>query len=404
METSRDLLFGVMALRTGLIDADQFASACRRWSAQRQTPLADVLLERDWLRAADREHVDYLVERAVTSHGGREDAALKTLADVTVWRSLASLTDPDLRRWLAEILPGASWLEHEERPKRGLVGVGVLILVLLGIAGIGGVVLLLGSVFWIRAARVEQMEAMRYAEEAQAQAQAARDVEMQARLEAEKNQQMARAAVDQTLTQAAEQGMAKRDEFNKAILQRGLEFTEKAHKEAVQAGNERKVAQLTRRLAQVRESLGQKDQARQTYEQALPLLEKQVAATPKDAEMRHELAATALSLSRLLRKAQKYKEAEPLIQRAIEHFAKLAADFPAAAESRGDLAAAYEEWSQQLEDSGRPAEAEQTLRQAIELLRTLAVAAPDQPEYPERLKAAMKKLETLRPQTKKEGT
>src|SRR5262245_9009083 len=62
METDRNVLFGVLALRAGLIDADQFAAACDRWAGQRNRPLAELLLRPGALSETDRPHVDYLLD------------------------------------------------------------------------------------------------------------------------------------------------------------------------------------------------------------------------------------------------------------------------------------------------------------------------------------------------------
>ena len=63
MTADGNLLFGVLALQSELIDADQFAEACRLWSMHKAIPLADVLLQKGWIDPIDRTHLEYLVER-----------------------------------------------------------------------------------------------------------------------------------------------------------------------------------------------------------------------------------------------------------------------------------------------------------------------------------------------------
>ena len=55
-ETDRNLLFGVLALQADFIDNQQFAEGCAAWAARKSTPLADLMVERGWLTATDREH------------------------------------------------------------------------------------------------------------------------------------------------------------------------------------------------------------------------------------------------------------------------------------------------------------------------------------------------------------
>ena len=69
-ETDRNLLFGVLALQADLIDAARFAEACTAWAARKEAPLADLLVERGWITAEDRAHVERLLRRKLKKHGG----------------------------------------------------------------------------------------------------------------------------------------------------------------------------------------------------------------------------------------------------------------------------------------------------------------------------------------------
>jgi PAS domain S-box-containing protein len=100
MDNDRNLLFGVLALQADLIDSVQFVEACTLWTARKQAALADLLVERGWIAAADKVHVDYLVERKLQKHGGDAQASLAAAPD-HVKRSLAALDDPDIQRSLA---------------------------------------------------------------------------------------------------------------------------------------------------------------------------------------------------------------------------------------------------------------------------------------------------------------
>ena len=70
MDSDRNLLFGVLALKADLIDATQFAEACSAWAATKSTPLADLLRQRGWISADDRTDVEKLLERKLRKYGG----------------------------------------------------------------------------------------------------------------------------------------------------------------------------------------------------------------------------------------------------------------------------------------------------------------------------------------------
>src|SRR5262245_58750430 len=107
-QTDRNLLFGVLALQADLLDAARFAEACSAWATRKDTPLADLLLERGWLTPEDRAHLDYLLQRKLQMHAGAARASLAVLlSHESLRRVLTSLDDPAIRQSLAA-LPAAS--------------------------------------------------------------------------------------------------------------------------------------------------------------------------------------------------------------------------------------------------------------------------------------------------------
>jgi eukaryotic-like serine/threonine-protein kinase len=80
MDTDRSLLFGVVALRAGLIGRDQFVEACALWAARRDASLADLLIERGSIRPGDVSRIDELVERELRAGGCDDQAGLATAA------------------------------------------------------------------------------------------------------------------------------------------------------------------------------------------------------------------------------------------------------------------------------------------------------------------------------------
>jgi serine/threonine-protein kinase len=97
----RNLLFGVLALQADLLDAAQFAEACSAWAGRKDTPLADLLVQRGWLTPQDRDDVERLLERKLKKHGGDAHATLAAAADRKVRSTLAALGDSDVAQSLA---------------------------------------------------------------------------------------------------------------------------------------------------------------------------------------------------------------------------------------------------------------------------------------------------------------
>jgi serine/threonine-protein kinase len=105
MDTDRNLLFGVLALQADLIDNDRFARGCALWAADKGRPLAEVLVEQDWLSPGDRADVEKLLQRKLAKHGGDARAGLAELTTDQVRQSLAGLDDADVRKSLLTATP-----------------------------------------------------------------------------------------------------------------------------------------------------------------------------------------------------------------------------------------------------------------------------------------------------------
>lgn len=102
MDTDRNLLFGVLALQVDLIDAKQFAEACAHWTAKKEVPLSEILIELGWISETDRREVDRFVERRIRKHRGDVHASLVSSADDTVNRTLAQIEDDDVEDSLVQ--------------------------------------------------------------------------------------------------------------------------------------------------------------------------------------------------------------------------------------------------------------------------------------------------------------
>ncbi|OYW12182.1 MAG: hypothetical protein B7Z55_18495, partial [Planctomycetales bacterium 12-60-4] len=99
-DLDRNLLFGVIALQSDLLDTQQFVDACTLWASRKTKPLADVLVEMGVLDKEDREHVDYLVSRKLKKHGNDVRASLAGARD-DIKGILVGLGDDDVRRSMA---------------------------------------------------------------------------------------------------------------------------------------------------------------------------------------------------------------------------------------------------------------------------------------------------------------
>jgi hypothetical protein len=96
------LLFGVLALQADFLDAAQFAEACSAWAGRKDTPLADLLVERGLLIAEQRGFVDLLLRQKLNKHGGDAHASLAgALATPDVRSVLESVADDDVQQSLA---------------------------------------------------------------------------------------------------------------------------------------------------------------------------------------------------------------------------------------------------------------------------------------------------------------
>src|SRR5262249_61281403 len=92
--TDRNLLFGVLALQADLLDAARFAEACAAWAARKDTPLADLLVERGWLTPRDREDVERLLQRKLKKHAGDAQAGLAEATRLETRQALAGVAHP----------------------------------------------------------------------------------------------------------------------------------------------------------------------------------------------------------------------------------------------------------------------------------------------------------------------
>ena len=116
-DTSRDLLFGLLALQIGLIDQAQLVAAFQAWSRLKDRSLADLLVDRGDLDADDRAAVEALVARHLKRHGGDPERSLAALgAGPSTRDGLARVRDADIDASLARL--GTERIPEADDPDR----------------------------------------------------------------------------------------------------------------------------------------------------------------------------------------------------------------------------------------------------------------------------------------------
>jgi serine/threonine-protein kinase len=107
VDAERNLLFGLLALQTGLIQQAQLVAAFHAWTCDKARPLADHLIELGHLNAAQRSAVEALAALHVEAHGGDLEQSLAAIpAGKSTHESLARLGDPDVEATLGHLGSG----------------------------------------------------------------------------------------------------------------------------------------------------------------------------------------------------------------------------------------------------------------------------------------------------------
>ena len=100
----RHLLFGLLALQTGIISPEQLVLAFRAWTRDKSKSLADHLKARGDLDDEDRAAVEALAARHLKRNGGDLEKSLAALpANRSTRASLAALGEPEIEATLARV-------------------------------------------------------------------------------------------------------------------------------------------------------------------------------------------------------------------------------------------------------------------------------------------------------------
>ncbi len=104
VNTSSDLLFGLLALQTGLIQQSSLVGAFLFWSQNKDRSMADILVEQGGLDDLKRALIEGLVGEHLKMHGGDLEKSLAAIgAGNSTREKLAGLGDPDLNETLAGV-------------------------------------------------------------------------------------------------------------------------------------------------------------------------------------------------------------------------------------------------------------------------------------------------------------
>jgi tetratricopeptide (TPR) repeat protein len=121
MAADHDLLFGLLALRNGLINQTQLVAALQLWAWDKSRSLARHLLEHGDLGAGDLVAVEALLSQQLKGHVG--DIEKTVAAERTVpsmHESLGALKDPDVQATLDHVGSGENPTEREGRLYAGV--------------------------------------------------------------------------------------------------------------------------------------------------------------------------------------------------------------------------------------------------------------------------------------------
>ena len=125
LSAERDLLFGLLALQTGLIDQGPLVAAFQAWARDKARPLADHLITSGHLDAAHRPLLEGLAAAHLACHGGDVEQSLAVIpAGRSTRESLAQLGDPDIGATLGHVGSGHGSTEDEGADRTASYAVG----------------------------------------------------------------------------------------------------------------------------------------------------------------------------------------------------------------------------------------------------------------------------------------
>ncbi len=124
----RHLLFGLLALQTGIINQGQLVAAFQAWTLDKMRNLADILVARGDLNAVQRGLLEGLADQHVEKHGDVEKSPAAVPANRSARASLAALGEPEIGATLARVARSkngpATDAEDDDPERTGTFSVG----------------------------------------------------------------------------------------------------------------------------------------------------------------------------------------------------------------------------------------------------------------------------------------
>jgi eukaryotic-like serine/threonine-protein kinase len=228
----------------------------------------------------------------------------------------------------------------------------------------------------------------------------AREATVLEKQRADENLRLARRAVDHMLSRVGQERLAnepRMQRVRKDLLEEALRFYERF---LLTSGNAPPVrwetGRVQHRIGDVREMLGQHDDAEKAYRAAIAYFQELRAAAPDEAGYRHDLAATYNNLANLLKKTSRWQEAKEAYQEALELRKSLVAQGLNELDYRHDLATTENSLAVLLHSTGQRRKAELLFLDALERWQSLTKEKPSAEVYREELARVHNNLGQLR--------
>lgn len=124
-DVSRDLLFGLLGLGTGLIDQAELVRAFHVWTRAHDRPMAEILVEQGSLESEQCALLDALVALNLKKHAGDAERSLAALkADRATCERLAESGDPELTASIERLCLSSTELEDADPDRTRTYSVG----------------------------------------------------------------------------------------------------------------------------------------------------------------------------------------------------------------------------------------------------------------------------------------
>jgi tetratricopeptide (TPR) repeat protein len=202
---------------------------------------------------------------------------------------------------------------------------------------------------------------------------------------AEVNFKRALDAVDQMLTRVGEVQLShvpQMELVRRDLLQDALRFYQEFLRERADSTIVRaEAARAYRRVGQIQDLLGQRDESEAAYRRSVDLLENLVAESQGDASLLSELAGASMNLGMLYHSTKRWSQAESCLQKAVSLREGVDRLDPTFLKNREQLATCYSNMVVLYRQMGRLDEAETAFRKSLVISDSLLSSDPKNFDY-----------------------